>query len=131
MPWYRNVLAESYLNLGLARRALGDPTGAAADARRALVLFDGLPSRSVRDWYRTACCHAVLAGLTGSGISAGRAASEADAAMTLLHRAVAMGYRNADAFRTEDALDPLRDRENFRALVMDLAFPEQVFARSE
>ena len=49
--------------------------------------------------------------------------------MALLRKAVGMGYRNADAFRTEDALDPLRDRENFRALVMDLAFPSEPFAK--
>ena len=36
--------------------------------------------------------------------------------MALLHKAVGMGYRNAAAFRTEDALDPLRDRPDFRLL---------------
>ncbi len=51
--------------------------------------------------------------------------------MALLRRAAAMGYGSSDAYRTEDALDPLRDREDFRALMMDLAFPEPVFARSE
>ena len=69
-----------------------------------------------------------LAGLAGSGISAEQAAAEADAAMALLHQAVAMGYRNADAFRTDDALDPLRGREDFRLLMMDLAFPAEPFA---
>jgi hypothetical protein len=39
-----------------------------------------------------------------------------------------MGYCNAGAFRTEDALDPLRDREDFRLLLMDLAFPAEPFA---
>jgi len=36
-----------------------------------------------------------------------------------------------ESYRTEDALDPLRDRGDFRALMMDPAFPEPVFARSE
>jgi hypothetical protein len=38
------------------------------------------------------------------------------------------GYRDADAYRTEDALDPLRGREDFKLLMMDLAFPVEPFA---
>ena len=49
--------------------------------------------------------------------------------MALLYRAVAMGYRNRHAYRTEDALDPLRDRPDFQALLLDLAFPADPFAR--
>jgi hypothetical protein len=48
--------------------------------------------------------------------------------MALLHQAVAMGYRSLDAFRTEDALDPLRSRPDFRLLLDDLAFPADPFA---
>ena len=48
--------------------------------------------------------------------------------MALLHEAVAMGYRDPDALRTEDALDPLRDRLDFRLLLMDLCFPAEPFA---
>jgi hypothetical protein len=39
-----------------------------------------------------------------------------------------MGYRNLDAYRTEDALDPLRDREDFKLLMMDVAMPAEPFA---
>ena len=81
-------------------------------------------------WYLRACCHAALAGLAGAGMSAGPAAAEADAAMALLHQAVAKGHRNAAAFRTDDALDPLRGREDFRLLMMDLAFPTEPFAEA-
>ena len=49
-------------------------------------------------------------------------------AMALLHKAVAMGYRNADTFRTESALDHLRGRPDFRLLLMDLAIPADPFA---
>ena len=51
--------------------------------------------------------------------------------MALLHKAVAMGYRNLDAFRTEDALDPLHVRDDFQVLFNDLAFPADPFARAE
>ena len=49
--------------------------------------------------------------------------------MALLRQAVAMGYRNPNAFRTESALDPLRNRADFRELMMDLAMPARPFAR--
>ena len=51
--------------------------------------------------------------------------------MALLNKAVATGYFSPATYRTEDALDPLRGRDDFKLLMMDLAFPEQVFARSE
>jgi len=42
-----------------------------------------------------------------------------------------MSYRSPDIFRTEDALDPLRDRPDFRLLLMDLAMPAEALARRE
>ena len=97
-----------------------------AEDRGAVALYDALPS-----WLRefrslSACAHAALAGLAdqaGSGVSAAEAASEAETTVARLHQAVAMGYRNADA------LDPLRDRDDFRLLLMVLAFPAEPFAK--
>jgi hypothetical protein len=86
-------------------------------------LWEGLPSRAGDEWFETACARAALAGLAGragSGISAAEGVTGADAAMALLRKAVGMGYRNADAFRTEDALDPLRKREDFQKLLAEL-----------
>jgi hypothetical protein len=123
-------LASSLCSRAMARLVLGDPASAAADARRALALYDALPWRSGEEWFETARCQAVLAGLAaqaGSGMSAAQAAREADAAMTLLRKAVGMGYRNAGIFRTEAALDLLRDRDDFRLLMMDPAFPTDPF----
>jgi hypothetical protein len=39
-----------------------------------------------------------------------------------------MGHRSLGEFRTEDALGPLRSRDDFRLLLMDLAFPAEPFA---
>jgi serine/threonine protein kinase len=124
-------LAENYLNRGLARRAMGDPAGAAADFRLALELYNGLSPRSGEHWFLCACSHAALAGLVGSGMSAGEALSEADAAVKLLHKAFGVGYRNLDAYRNEDALDPLRARDDFKLLMMDLAMPAEPFAAAK
>jgi hypothetical protein len=80
--------------------------------------------------FETACCHAALAGLAGragSGVSAAEGEIEAARAMEWLSRAVAMGYRNANELRIESALDPLRTRDDFRLLIMDLAFQAEPF----
>jgi serine/threonine-protein kinase len=124
-------LAENHLNRGLARRALGEPVGAAADIRRAVSLYGSLPSTIGQQSFLWACCHAALTGLAGqagSGVSAGERQSEAARAMALLHQAVAMGYSNMEEFRTDDALNPIRDRDDFRLLLMDLAMPADPFA---
>jgi tetratricopeptide (TPR) repeat protein len=118
---YRSQLASSLRRRGLA----------SADARRALGLYDGLASRSGDEWFETACCHAALSALAGRGgvgASAAEREEEAARAMRLLSQAVGMGCRDANAFRTEPALDPLRDRADFRILMMDLAFPAEPFA---
>ena len=51
-----------------------------------------------------------------------------DAAMALLRKAIEMGYRAVNAYRTEDALDPLRSRDDFPLLMRDLEFPSDPFA---
>jgi hypothetical protein len=87
------------------------------------------PSRL--DWgFFTALYHAALTGLAGqvgSGVSAAEGAAEAETGMTLLRKAVAMNFRVA-AFRTEEALDLLRGRDDFRLLMMDVDFPAEPFA---
>jgi hypothetical protein len=40
-----------------------------------------------------------------------------------------MAWHERDAFRTEPALGPLRDRDDFGLLLMDLAFPAEPFVR--
>jgi serine/threonine-protein kinase len=131
---YRSGLAHTLRRRGLARGASGDATGAVADVRQALGLYEALPTRSGEQWYETACCRAVLAGLAGvagSGITMAEGESEAEAAMGLLHKALAIGYRNLAAMRTEAGLDPLRARPDFPLLLMDLAFPAEPFASGD
>jgi tetratricopeptide (TPR) repeat protein len=129
-----------YLNMvqlvrgrGLTRGELGDMAGAADDARRALEMSEGL-SPSPWNLFQTACCHAALAGLAGragSGVSAAEGSEEATRAIESLRRAVGVGYRNANEVRIESALDPLRSRDDFRLIMMDLAFPVEPFALTE
>ncbi len=106
-------------------RELGESAGAAADVRRALELCDGLPPRSAWELLEieAACSHAALAGLAGlagSGVSAAEGEQEAAKAMEWLRRSVATGFRNANLLRIESALDPLRDRADFKKLMAEL-----------
>jgi eukaryotic-like serine/threonine-protein kinase len=43
--------------------------------------------------------------------------------MVELRQAVDGGIKPLEDYRTDPNLDPLRGREDFRALLMDLAFP--------
>jgi hypothetical protein len=55
----------------------------------------------------------------------------ADTAMECLRRAAAGGYRNTNELRVESAFEPLRSRDDFRHLVLDLAFPVNPLDRGE
>ncbi len=65
----------------------------------------------------------------GGSAPAGEGELDAQRTMELLRRAAAMGYRNANAFRTDTALAPLCQRSDFRLLMMDMALPAEPFAR--
>jgi tetratricopeptide (TPR) repeat protein len=132
VPWYRALLANGLRRLAGLELEAGDATGAVADARRAVGLLEGLPARDGPQWFSLACARATLAasaGRAGPGPSAGEAPGLADRAMDDLRRAAAMGSRNPAQYRYEPALAPLRGRDDFRLLLLDLAFPPDPFAR--
>ena len=62
-----------------------------------------------------------------TGVSAA-APALADRAIDDLRRAAAAGYRNPLYYQYEPALAPLRGREDFQLLMMDLAMPADPFA---
>jgi hypothetical protein len=121
--WHRYMLVCALRRRGLLLRDLGDPAGAAADARRALTLCDRPGPQSVEQLVETAFCHALLAGVVGkagSGVSADDGEKEARTSIEWLRRAVTLGYRNGNELRIESALNPLRNREDFKTLVAEL-----------
>jgi eukaryotic-like serine/threonine-protein kinase len=124
---YQTVLAGTLLRSGQVRRAIGDPVGAAADWRRAIGLYEGLPPRSREPAIFEASCHAMLSSLVdlrGCGVTAPDGTLEAGRAMAILRRITAGSYRGP-LLRTEPALDPLRSRPDFQLLMMDVAFPTE------
>jgi eukaryotic-like serine/threonine-protein kinase len=131
VPSYRGRQADSLRRLGWLKLDTGETPGADADARRAVTLFEGLPSRDGREWFALACARATLAAAAGRGrarTSTLLAPGLADQAMTDLRQAAAAGWRNPAAYRYEPALGLLRDREDFKLLMMDLAMPAEPFA---
>ncbi len=82
-----------------------------------------LISRSGRHLFDTVCAHAVLANLAGrpgSGVWASEGEEAGNKAMEWLQRAVASGFRNRNLLRIESALDPLRNRDDFKTLMAEL-----------
>jgi eukaryotic-like serine/threonine-protein kinase len=132
VPGYLKGLAGSLIARGRVRQKDGDLVGASADWRRAATVLAELPDLDGQYILSFAGCHALLssiAGRPGTGVSAGDREPEAEMAMTLLRRAIQMGCRDVDRYRTETALDPLRSRPDFRLLMLDLTFPAEPFAR--
>jgi tetratricopeptide (TPR) repeat protein len=122
-PEYVVKLVSALWRRGLVRRDQSDLSGAAADLRRAVALGNGLPPRTTVYFLERVYAHAVLsslAGRDGSGVEQAEAANHADLAMRCLTRAVAVGYGNVKHLRIESALDPLRDRADFKKLMAEL-----------
>jgi serine/threonine-protein kinase len=127
---FRLGLGETYLRLGQVRYAKANLPGAAAAWKRALAHYDGMKTLDGESTFLRACCHAGLSGLAGrpgSGVSAAEGADQAEKAVALLRQAFSLGYRNPFVYRTESALDPLRNSPDFQLLMMDLVFPPEPF----
>src|SRR5262249_24043574 len=93
----RSGLAASLLRSGQVKRAAGDAAGAAADWRRAIALYKGLPPRSGDAAVLEAGCHAMLssiADIAGSGVTAAIGATEAEQAMEILRGLISPTYHD-------------------------------------
>ena len=81
-----------------------------------------------------ACAHALLSTLVGrpgtdpTPTERDEIRRGQDRAMDALRRALTAGYERGQ-LRIDHKLEPLRDRPDFQALLLDLAFPVEPFAR--
>jgi hypothetical protein len=57
--------------------------------------------------------------------------SQVDRAMRSLRRAVRAGFHDAQKVRADPLFEPLREREDFQLLMMDLAFPASPFTHGD
>jgi serine/threonine-protein kinase len=126
---YRRFLSNCDVGLGQAQRALGRPSEAAATALERKQLWPGHPV----ELYNVACELALCVPLVGKGQADLTAAEQAqrrafgDRAIEALRQAGRAGFKDHSTLKTDRDLDPLRLREDFRVLLMDLAFPTDPF----
>ena len=114
-------LASSLSRLGQVEQRRGRIPEAVASFRNAIAVLERIPRVPNSCLYDLACYQALL-----GGASASRA--EADRAMDSLRRSVALRGGDLGRMRTDTGLDPLRDRDDFRLFMLDLAFPADPFA---
>jgi serine/threonine-protein kinase len=131
---FQSRLAMSHAFVGQARQRAGRPAVAAAEFRRAVAIMERLANLQPDGYnlYNLACFRSLLSGLAtrpGSGLTTSEASMLGEQAVKTLRRAVAAGLQDVAYMRRDTDIDPLRSRPDFQLLLMDLAFPEQPFAR--
>jgi tetratricopeptide (TPR) repeat protein len=123
-------LAQTLNELGRASTGSRQYAEALASHRRAVALRRPI-ARSPDDQYNLACEQTLLAGAASrpeSGVSAEQARAEADLAVADLRKSIEAGYRDFANMQTDSDLDPIRSRDDFRLLMLDVAFPTEPFA---
>ena len=124
-PQFQQYLSNHYWNLSQSLRALARPAEAAAAARDALAIRSGDPGFT----YDMACELAHCVKLVGRDDSDARVERDRYArwAIDALRRAVTAGFRDFAHMKVDADLDPLRRRDDFQLLMMDLTFPRVPF----
>jgi eukaryotic-like serine/threonine-protein kinase len=133
-PAYQTQAAITSIDLGMLKADHGDPAGGLRLCRGALARLTAIKAPQVEELYMLARAHATIGELLARSPSDPKRdptdapAAHFDAAMVVLHRAVAGGLRDPVNMPTDRAIDALRSRPDFRLLMMDLAFPGDPFA---
>jgi serine/threonine-protein kinase len=126
----RRNLAATLFNIGDSLRETGRIAEARAPAEQACTTLAAMPDRAPFDEFVRAVAHSLCADLldkqSGPPSASDRARREDHAAeaMDALRRAIAGGYRAVDPKN----FSALQSRNDFRNMMLDLAFPEWPFA---
>jgi hypothetical protein len=118
--------------LGSALRNEHRPAETRASLEEARQVFDAIRQPSFLDLYNLACVYAGLSALAERASTPPSSTDRealADRAMESLRRSLAAGMADFALMDRDHDLDPLRDRADFRALVLDRGFPSNPFAR--
>jgi serine/threonine-protein kinase len=131
---FQTRLAMSHAFVGQVRQREGLLTEAASEFRRAVDIVARIADQQPDGYnlYNLACYLSLLSGVAGhkgSGLTAGEADSLGSDAVHTLRRAIAAGLRDVAFMGRDTDLNPLRSRSDFQMLLMDLAFPDEPFAR--
>jgi serine/threonine protein kinase len=123
-PFYRGFLRDALLNMVKVHQAMNQPTEAIQVARDLAALTRAEP----RDLYKVASALSSSVPLV-RGEPQNALAAEA---VRTLNEAIAAGWNDAGKTSRDPALAPLRDREDFRRLLIELfdrGFPSDPFAK--
>lgn len=131
VTFYQTSLANCLIGFGAVRerqRRFGDALGL---YKRSLAIWDHISAASPTELYNSACLSARMAALAhqpGAGLSAADGKAAEEKAMQKLLRAIGLGYRNVALISRDPDLNALRDRDDFKSLMLDLAMPADPFA---
>jgi serine/threonine-protein kinase len=118
---YPLQLAYGYCYLGQVLHQGGREPEAKDLSRKALALFDRIDTECLADFYDLACVRSLSSVLVRSDGSAAAAAARsqrlADRAVEALRQAVAGGYQDLAWIEHDTDLDPLRSRDDYKALI--------------
>src|SRR5262249_27779714 len=113
-------LPQNVMNLLSRFEKTKDAAGCQATAR----LWEKLKRTDAGSLYTSACMRAVTAAVISKAITTDANASrlakvEADRAMAWAKQAVAAGFKNVGRMKADKDLDALRDREDFKKLLVE------------
>jgi len=135
VPEYLQQAAITSTDLGMLQAEHGDPASGLRLCRYALACLTKIKSPTLVHLYLMVRAHAKIGELLASAPpdpardQADTPTAHFDAAMVLLNRAVAAGFRDPANMPTDTAIDALRSRPDFQLLMLDIAFPDKPFAR--
>ena len=131
---FQHDLVLSFLAIADLHRIGGQIARSASAYLKSLELLERLPSLSANDQFNVTTAHAglaALADLPGPGRSAEEARRESDLAMLALRIAIEGGYRSPQRIWSSPQFSAFKLCQDFRLLMMDLAFPSDPFAQAE
>jgi tetratricopeptide (TPR) repeat protein len=124
MRKYPVRLAYGYCYLGQVLRKSGRETEASDMSRKALALFERIDTAGMVDLYDLACIRSLSSKLVRSDgpstAAEARSRRLADQAVEALRQCIAGGYQDLTWIEKDTDLDPLRSRDDFKALIAGL-----------
>ena len=131
-PSHPSNLADTLRRRGIVLQRCGRPAEAVSNFRQSIAVLRGQKAANAGDYYTVARAKSLLSAVApeaGSGLTADDGRAAADEAMGTLRRAIAAGWPDAASIKTDSDLDPIRSRGDFQLLMLDMAFPNEPFAR--
>jgi serine/threonine-protein kinase len=121
---YPLSLANGYCYLGQVLRHAGQEPEASDVSRKALALFERIDADGLAKPYDLACIRSLSSDLVRSTgkdpAAAERSRRLADQAMEALRQSVNGGYRDLAWIEIDHDLDPLRSRDDYKALIAEI-----------